>query len=77
MFTGPVGPVEICFYWAKAVLGNFYCPGVWGSPIVLTLDEICGEGFVFSILKYEVHPLEVEIYRLTDLLVLCIFPPVS
>ena len=27
MFTGPVGPVEVLFYWTKAILGNFYWPG--------------------------------------------------
>ena len=30
MFTGPVGPVEVFFYWPKAVLGNFYWPGAIG-----------------------------------------------
>ena len=33
MFTGPVGPVEVFFYWPKAVLGNFYWPGAIGSPL--------------------------------------------
>ena len=33
MFTGPVGPVEVCFYWPEAVLGNFYWPGAIGSPL--------------------------------------------
>ena len=33
MFTGPVGPVEVFFYWAEAVLGNFYWPGTIGSPL--------------------------------------------
>ena len=33
MFTGPVGPVEVFFYWPEAVLGNFYWPGAIGSPI--------------------------------------------
>ena len=27
MFTGPVGLVELRFYWLKAILGNFYWPG--------------------------------------------------
>ena len=30
MFTGPVGPVEVFFYWPEAVLGNFYWPGAIG-----------------------------------------------
>ena len=33
MFTGPVGPVEVFFYWPKAVLGNFYWPGANGSML--------------------------------------------
>ena len=33
MFTGPVGPVEVSFYWPEAVLGNFYWPGAIGSPL--------------------------------------------
>ena len=33
MFTGPVGPVEVFFYWPEAVLRNFYWPGAIGSPL--------------------------------------------
>ena len=33
IFTGPVGPVEVFFYWPKAVLGNFYWPWAIGSPL--------------------------------------------
>ena len=33
MFTGPIGPVEVFFYWPEAVLGNFYWPGAIGSPL--------------------------------------------
>ena len=33
MFTGPVGPVEVIFYWPEAVFGNFYWPGAIGSPL--------------------------------------------
>ena len=36
MFTGPVGPVEVFFYWPEAVLGNFYWPGAIGSPLALS-----------------------------------------
>ena len=32
MFTGPVGPVEVFFYWPGAVFENFYWPGAIGSP---------------------------------------------
>ena len=30
MFTGPVGPVEVFFYWPEAVFGNIYWPGAIG-----------------------------------------------
>ena len=33
MFTVPVGPVEVFFYWPEAVFGNFYWPGAIGSPL--------------------------------------------
>ena len=33
MFTGPVGPVEVFFYWPEAVFGDFYWPGAIGSPL--------------------------------------------
>ena len=33
MFTGPVGPVEVFFYWPAAVFGNFYWPGAIGLPL--------------------------------------------
>ena len=33
MFTGPVGPVEVLFYWPKAILGNFYWPGAIGPML--------------------------------------------
>ena len=33
MFTGPVGPVEVFFYWPVTVFGNFYWPEAIGSPL--------------------------------------------
>ena len=30
MFTGPVGPVEVFFYWPEAIFGNFYWPEAIG-----------------------------------------------
>ena len=33
MFTGPVGPVEIIFYWPEAVFENFYWP--WAIGLLL------------------------------------------
>ena len=31
MFTGPVGPVEVFFYWPEAIFGNLHWPGVTSS----------------------------------------------
>ena len=31
MFTGPVGPVKVFFYWLEALFGNFYWPGAIGQ----------------------------------------------
>ena len=33
MLTGPVGPVEVFFYWSEAFWGNFYWPGAIDSPV--------------------------------------------
>ena len=33
MFTGPVGPVEVFFYWPETVFGNFYWPEAIGLPL--------------------------------------------
>ena len=48
MFTGPVGPVEVYFYWPEAVLGNFYWPGAIGSPLALSPGvvgyDLCCDG---------------------------------
>ena len=38
MFTGPVGPIEVVFYWPTAVFGNFYWPGAIGSPLASSPD---------------------------------------
>ena len=40
MFTGPVGPLEVFFYWPEAVLGNFYWPGAIGSPLASSPVEL-------------------------------------
>ena len=40
MFTGPVGPVEVFFYWPEAVFGNFYWPGAIGSPLVSSPAQV-------------------------------------
>ena len=34
MFTCPVRPVELCFYWPEAIFGNFYWPGASISLLV-------------------------------------------
>ena len=36
MFTGPVGPVEVLFYWPKAIFGNFYWPGAIGPLLAFS-----------------------------------------
>ena len=41
MFTGPVGPVKVLFYWPEAVFGNFYWPGAIGSPLASSPAGIC------------------------------------
>ena len=41
MFTGPVGPVEVFFYWPEAVLGIFYWPGAIGIPLASSPDRNC------------------------------------
>ena len=41
MFTGPVGPVEVFFYWPEAVLGNFYWSGAIGSPLASSPVCLC------------------------------------
>ena len=33
MFTGPVGPVEVFFYWPEVVFENFYWPEAIGLPL--------------------------------------------
>ena len=38
MFTGPVGPIEIFFYWPEAVLENFYWSGASSSLIASSPD---------------------------------------
>ena len=40
MFTDPVVPVEVFFYWPEAVFGrNFYWPGAIGSPLASSPDH--------------------------------------
>ena len=40
MFTGPVGPVEVFFYWPLAILGIFYWPGAIG-PLLASSPALC------------------------------------
>ena len=39
-FTGPVGPVEVIFYWPVAVFGNFYWPRAIGSPLIASSPDL-------------------------------------
>ena len=34
MFTWPVGPAKVSFYWPEAVLGNFLL--AWGQQIIIS-----------------------------------------
>ena len=49
MFTGPVGPVEVFFYWPEAVFGNFYWPGAIGSPLASSPGQ-CVVAWIFTAL---------------------------
>ena len=40
MFTGPLGPVEVFFYWPEVILRNFYWPGASGSLLASSPDLI-------------------------------------
>ena len=40
MFTGPVGPVEVFFYWPETVFGNYYWPGAIGSPLASSPERV-------------------------------------
>ena len=66
MFTGPVGPVEVFFYWPKAVLGNFYWPGVIGSPLasssVYDFSIIHASTFLLAAKQYSLWILFVAIF---------------
>ena len=42
MFTGPVGPVEVFFYWPETVFGNFYWAGAIGSPLASSPGRVVG-----------------------------------
>ena len=50
MFTGPVGPVEVFFYWPETVFGNFYWPGAIGSPLASSPGM---SNLLYNINKYE------------------------
>ena len=36
MFTDPVEPVVVCYYWPKTILVDFYWPRAKGSLLVLS-----------------------------------------
>ena len=37
---GPIGPVEVFFYWPEAVMGNFHWPGAIGPLLASSPDSI-------------------------------------
>ena len=59
MFTGPAGPVEVCFYWPKAIFEEFYWPGTSGLPLVSR------PGVVFFSQLYSVSVLIVVFLYIT------------
>ena len=59
MCTGPVGPVEVFFYWPEAVFGNFYWPGAIGSPLASSPE---GHGNYMMMKKFN-DMLEIDILR--------------
>ena len=65
MFTGPVGPVEVFFYWPEAVFGNFYWPGAIGSPLasspVIPLKSIISYPCLYVATKCLTLPLFTEL----------------
>ena len=50
MFTGPVRPVELCFYWPKAIFGNFYWPGA-SISLLVSSPAIRGDKNTYEYLK--------------------------
>ena len=63
MFTGPVGPVEVFFYWPKAIFGNFYWPGAIGSPLApsseLSVKFFSRYCFIFKIFS---NSLDLQVH---------------
>ena len=58
MFTGPVGPVEVFFYWPEAVFQNFYCPGAIGTPLASSpgFDYLVRPGtLLITVIKSKQH----------------------
>ena len=45
MFTGPVGPVEVFFYWPEAIFGDFYWPGAIG-PLLASSPDVPFESHI-------------------------------
>ena len=62
MFTGPVGPVEVFFYWPEAVFGNFYWPGDIGSPLASSPAATSHHSFYYFLLKLTTSSIRVNIY---------------
>ena len=74
MFTGPVGPVEVFFYWPEAVIGNFYWPGAIGLPLAsspeLGQQHVSTLCVSTSLVESCIACLNLIIYLCVD----CIFP---
>ena len=57
MFNGPVGPVEVFFYWPEAVFGNFYWPGAIGSPLASSPATECS---LYSQVTWSINVLDIS-----------------
>ena len=67
MFTGPVGPVEVFFYWPEAVLGNFYWPGAIGPLFASSPEVINSQKRVFNFGKLFVKFPEEQTTLIKDI----------
>ena len=73
MFTDPVEPVEVSFYWPKAVLGNFYWPGISSSLLLSSpgsgtdfIHQVPSSQFVLSTSYHLMHFSSDFIHQVGD-----------
>ena len=73
MFTDPVEPVEVSFYWPEAVLGNFYWPGISSSLLLSSpgsgtdfIHQVPSSQFVLSTSYHLMHFSSDFIHQVGD-----------